>query len=63
MSQEPWGYDNLIDTDIELEHGSVHDTKEVENTINSNINTAVYENRQDKEVNEEFIFSNLEVES
>ena len=46
--------DNLVDTDTdtELEHGPVHDTKEVRNIINKNITTAVSENRQGKKVND-----------
>ena len=36
-----------------MEHGPVHDTKEVENTMNKNLTNMIAENRQDKEVNYE----------
>ena len=49
--QEPRGYDDLVDTDIELEHGPVHDTKEVENEINKFFTTVIAKNIQDKELN------------
>ena len=53
--QEPRGDDDLVDTDIDLEHGPVHDTKEVENTMNKNLTTVIAENKQGKEVNDEKI--------
>ena len=54
--QEPRGDDNIVDTDTELEHDPVHDTKEVENTIKIYITTVIYENIWDKEGNDEKIF-------
>ena len=47
-NQELRDYDDLVDTDTELEHGPVHETKEVENKINKNITTVNSENRQEK---------------
>ena len=40
-------------TDTDLEHGHVHDTKEVENMINKNVTVLNTKNRQDKKVNDE----------
>ena len=45
--------EDIVYTDTDLEHGPVHDTKEVENTIVQNVNTVIAENRQDKKVNDE----------
>ena len=47
-NQELRDYDDLVDTDTELEHGPVHDTEEVEKTINKNVITVIAENEQDK---------------
>ena len=46
-----------------MEHGPVHDTKEVENIINKNLTTVIAGNRQDKEFNYENIYSNATVEA
>ena len=39
---------DIMDTDTDIEHGYVHDTKEVENTINKYLTTVIAENKQDK---------------
>ena len=46
--QELREYENLEDTDTELEHSPDHDTEEVENTINKNVTIMITENRQVK---------------
>ena len=51
--QEPRGDDNIVDTDNDPEHGTIHDTKEVENINNKNLTTVIAENRQDKEIDDE----------
>ena len=43
--QELKKYDNLEDTDTNLEHGTVHDTEEVENMINKNVTIVINGNR------------------
>ena len=48
--QELMEDEDLVDTDTDLEHGPVHDTEKVENTINQNVNTMIAENRQDKKL-------------
>ena len=53
--QEPRGDEDIVDTDAEPEHVPVHDTKEVEISININIPTVIADNRQDREVNDENI--------
>ena len=45
---EPREYDDLVDTDTDLEHGPVNDTEEVKNIINKNVSTVIAENEQDK---------------
>ena len=46
--QEPRGDEDFVDTDIDPEHGNVHDTKEVANTIEKTFTTVIDDNRQDK---------------
>ena len=45
--------DYLVDTDTDLEHATVHDTEDVENTINKNLTTVIAETKQDDEVLDE----------
>ena len=47
-NQELGYYDDLVDTDTELEHGTVNDTEEVEKSINKNVTTVIAENEQDE---------------
>ena len=47
-NQELRVYEDLVDTDTDLEHGPVHDTEEVENKINKNVTTVIAENEQDR---------------
>ena len=47
-NQELRYYDNLVDTDTELEHGTVNDTEEVGKSINKNVTTVIAENEQDE---------------
>ena len=47
-NQELGYYDDLVDTDTELEHGTVNDTEEVEKAINKNVTTVIAENEQDE---------------
>ena len=44
---------DLVDTDTELEHNTVHNTEELENNNNRNLTTAIYETKQDDEVLDE----------
>ena len=53
--QEPRGDNHPVDTNNDPEHGPIHDTKEVENTINKRYTTVIADNRQDREVNDENI--------
>ena len=46
---------NLVDTDTELQHDTVHDTEEVELKINKNLTTVIAENKKDDEVIDEKI--------
>ena len=46
-NQELREYDDLVDTDTDLEHGPVNDTEEVEKAINKNVTTVIAENEQD----------------
>ena len=46
-NQELRDYEDLVDTDTELEHGPVHDTEQVEKANNKNVTTLIAENEQD----------------
>ena len=48
-----WGIYNLVYTDTELEHDTLHDTEEVEKKINQKLTTVLEENKLDDEVLDE----------